>query len=152
MAEKAAGLAGHNAHAEHPGTAEPIIDLIFVSENKIRQLNHHFLGRKRRTDVVAFDLGRPLHPPESITMDEAENEDIVSGEVYICPAVAAQRAPSYNTELETEIILYMVHGLLHLAGRADDTPANRAAMRQAETQIMGQLRKDYSFPSLLRVQ
>ena len=50
--------------------------------------------------------------------------------------MAAQRAAEYQWTPHEELILYLVHGLLHLCGYDDLTPAERRIMRAREKEIL----------------
>jgi len=148
MVERAACLAGVQ------GEKNRELNLIFVSEQTIRKINDRYLGRNRRTDVIAFNLG-PVQDGFELPKDAEdcpEEEGGILGEIYICPRVASQTAPSYKTTPETEITLYIVHGLLHLASYEDDTSENQAGMRKAEKRIMKILQQEFSINSVLRIE
>jgi len=104
--------------------------VILVDRNTIINLNRQFLDRNTATDVLAFDLrsNAPAVP--------SANREITIGEVYICLEVAQTAAQRYNTTLEYEVVLYAVHGLLHLADYDDQTPRQRRRMRRAEARVM----------------
>jgi len=93
----------------------------------IAQVNQQFLGHEGATDVITFDYreGGP-----------AEAGPRVAGELLICPDVAADASLRMGTSLGHEVVLYVVHGLLHLAGYDDHEPADRRRMRQAERRAM----------------
>jgi probable rRNA maturation factor len=50
------------------------------------------------------------------------------GEVIVCPWVAEKEAPRHNLTTEEELLLYGIHGFLHLAGWDDKSRADRVAM------------------------
>ena len=79
----------------------------------MRALNREYLGHDHVTDVITF-----------------------SEEIVICPAVAKRNAKRYGNSIEREILLYVVHGILHLCGYDDHKPADIKRMRQKEQQIM----------------
>jgi probable rRNA maturation factor len=68
--------------------------------------------------------------------DDPTPTDVITfphGEVLICPAVAEEQRHAYRRSLNEEILLYGIHGLLHLAGRRDDTgPGFRRMAREQE--------------------
>ena len=61
--------------ADGPRTGE--VSVTFVSRDEIRALNLEFLGHDHPPDVIAFQLG---------------DADVLLGDVYICPDVAADNA------------------------------------------------------------
>jgi probable rRNA maturation factor len=100
------------------GVHRGAISVAIVADPTIRRLNHQYLGHDYATDVLSFVLAR----------DGArlEGEIIASGET------AAAVAPRYGWPPEHELLLYVVHGALHLVGYDDRSPAKRAAMRRQE--------------------
>lgn len=78
----------------------------------MRQLNRTWKGRDCPTDVLAFALPEPGGG--------------LTGDVYICPAVAAAEARSRRIPARQELIRLVVHGLLHVLGY--DHPASAARM------------------------
>jgi probable rRNA maturation factor len=74
--------------------------------------------------------------------------EAVAGEVYVCPAVAAEAAARFGTSLADECVLYAVHGMLHLAGFDDLDAASRRAMRRAEQRILRRLREKVGWQAI----
>jgi len=98
------------------------LSLCFVDDAAMRVLNARHLGRDEETDVLAFPL------------DEAPGPDgcRLLGEIVVSVETARREAARRRKPVESEIALYVAHGLLHLLGYDDHTPAQRAAMRRAE--------------------
>ncbi|MEO0051328.1 MAG: rRNA maturation RNase YbeY [candidate division WOR-3 bacterium] len=83
------------------------INIIFVSNRKITELNRRFLGRNRPTDVLSFPLPPVSNGPAS---------GCVRGEIYISREQARLQAKAAGIKLHTELLQLVRHGLLHLAG------------------------------------
>ena len=81
------------------------------------RVHGNFLGDPTETDVITFPYG----------------------EILVCPAVAQDRAVEYGFEIEQEVLLYALHGLLHLAGHDDATPALAKEMAQAQERLLKQV-------------
>ena len=96
------------------------VSIAFVGSQRMRSINRKFLGHDYVTDVITFDL-----------------ED--SAEIIICPMVAKQNAKAYNMSISKELLLYVVHGFLHLAGFDDHTPKDIEQMRLKENYILQKL-------------
>ena len=122
-------------------TDQAQVNVILVGTAEISALNRQFLGRSEATDVIAFDLSRQTTVP-----DMAEKK--TAGEVYICLDVAVQAASAYSTSISHEVVLYIVHGFLHLAGYEDSTEAQSCRMRAAETEIMERLYQTYALNTI----
>lgn len=98
------------------------LSIAIVDDAAIAAINQQFLNHTGPTDVISFDL------------DDGLGEIVVSAERACIVAKQLRRTPA------AELALYLVHGLLHLAGLDDRTPAQRRAMRAAERRILRQLR------------
>ena len=85
---------------------------------------------------LGLEGGDPLVP----LADEAEEQ--IFAEIYICPEVAASYARRHRQSPSRELVLYAVHGLLHLAGHEDDTAERRAVMEEAQEIIVAALWTD----------
>lgn len=83
----------------------------------MRCINRRYLGHDYVTDVITFDLEG-------------------AAELIICPQEARRNARAYKADLHQELVLYVVHGLLHLAGYDDHTEADIKRMRMQEAQIL----------------
>ena len=75
-----------------------------------------FLGDLSETDVITFPYG----------------------EIVVCPAVAREQSPGYGLNVEQEVLLYALHGLLHLAGYDDTTPKLAKEMARAQARLLKQ--------------
>ena len=110
--------------------AEPgILQFILLSEKEMTALNALHLRHQGVTDVITYDLRNPdLRFPEE--------EEPVLVEIYLCPAVAVKNAELYGQSPSKELLLYAIHGLLHLQGEDDCDDSARASMRAAENRVM----------------
>ena len=109
FAEKAAGVIGHN---------ESSATIAFVSDNAIRQLNRHFRGIDKATDVLSFPA------------DEEEGSNL--GDIAISVDTAAVQARENGLTFEAEVAQLILHGLLHLSGydhETDNGEMNRFELR-----------------------
>ena len=72
-------------------------------------------------------------------LDDPTETDVITfpyGEILVCPAVARAQAPGYGLGIENEVLLYALHGLLHLAGYDDTTPALAKQMERAQARLL----------------
>jgi probable rRNA maturation factor len=107
----------------------PLRDLsvIFVNDTTMSDIHAQFMNDPTATDVMTFPLdldprGRP-----------------VSGEVYICIPQARREAKLRGTTAQREVLLYALHGLLHLSGFDDRTDRDYRRMHRREDQILTKL-------------
>jgi len=103
--------------------------LTCVGERRMRKLNARFAGRAETTDVLAFPMGEV----------DPEEGRFAAGDVVICGPVARRQARARGLSVRGELLLYALHGWLHLAGHRDGTRRGRAAMVRAEQRIMKRL-------------
>jgi probable rRNA maturation factor len=126
-----------------PGTAE--LSLLFVDRETIAELNERFLGGTGPTDVLAFpmddDLVMPGRQPDQGGRGpgapaEGGEPPTLIGDVVVCPAVAAAQAPEHGVEVDDEIALLVVHGVLHLLNYDHADPAGEAAMQKRQRELL----------------
>ncbi len=120
------------------------LNVVFVDPGQIREINQAYLGHDRETDVIAFDLA----PDLELEM-LADAEPPVLGEVYVCPEVASRAAGEQGTTFAEELVLYVVHGMLHIAGEDDLNEKARNKRRAAEARVMQQLKDAFALDALL---
>jgi probable rRNA maturation factor len=101
------------------GIADAEISLAFVDNPTIRTLNKRYLQHDQPTDVLSF----PLSGPGSRRLE---------GELVLGVEVALVEAAERGHDVQIEMVLYVIHGLLHLCGYDDKTEAAAQAMRARE--------------------
>jgi probable rRNA maturation factor len=94
----------------------------------MERLHLEFLGEAGTTDVLSFDLRDRRHRAAPGFPFEAE--------IAIGVEVAEREARKRRHTVQREVELYLIHGLLHLAGFDDHKPRDRAKMRRAERRIL----------------
>lgn len=60
---------------------------------------------------------------------------MLDGEIVISAEMAASNARKFATSLRKEIVLYLVHGILHLSGYNDHSPREIKRMRGREQKL-----------------
>ncbi len=76
-------------------------------------------------------------------LEDATETDVITfpyGEILVCPAVAREQAPAHRLGTEHEILLYALHGLLHLAGYDDTTAVAAQTMARAQNRLLSRVR------------
>lgn len=119
-------------HIEAPPKAE--ISISFVDRDEIKALNHQYRGIDQETDVLSFPFTEPDQWPKD------SDFPIALGDIIICTDVAHEQAETYGHSLERELGFLVVHGLLHLAGYDHMNPDEEEQMRQAQREILGELK------------
>ena len=107
------------------GNAE--VSLAFVDNPTIHLLNKRYLDHDEPTDVLSFPLSEP-------------GAKRLSGELVIGAEVAQAQATERGHDVQAELALYVVHGLLHLCGFDDKSEAAALDMRQRERHYLKELK------------
>jgi probable rRNA maturation factor len=102
---------------DHEGAGPVELSVALVSIEEMSDLHRRFAGRSDPTDVLSF------------TMDE----EGLLGDVVICPEVAARQ----GADLDAELRLLLVHGILHLLGYDHQEEEERRAMWERQERYSG---------------
>ncbi len=109
------------------------LSILFVGDRRMWQLNNHYRGIKKSTDVLSFEAGVP------VSHGEAGN---VLGDVVINVPRAESQAEEYGTGFYDEIYRLLIHGILHLSGYNHEGSAYRARkMRKKEEELMDAIKE-----------
>jgi len=93
------------------------LEISLVGDETITEVHGRFMDDPTATDVITFDHGEIL-----ISLDTARRQ-------------AAERGEPYRRE----VLLYAIHGLLHLGGYEDLDPVDRAEMEARQFEILGKV-------------
>jgi len=110
---------------EHGGRAGLEVSVVFTTDAELARMHGEWLDDAAPTDVIAFDLGEDLPGP--------------AAELYVSLERAQLVAAERGGDPGRELALYLVHGALHLCGHDDREPAERLAMRAAESEVLATL-------------
>ena len=111
---------------ESAGLRRARMTVALIDDQRIRQLNRQFLQEDEPTDVLSFPMGRT-------------GQGGLEGEIVVSAQRAAATAAQYGWKPEDELLLYIIHGALHLAGFDDTTAAKRQRMRRQEALCLERL-------------
>src|SRR5260370_12005113 len=111
---------------EGESVADAEISLAFVDNATIHQLNQRYLQHDEPTDVLSFPLSEP-------------NAKRLAGELVIGAEVARAQAESRGHDIQAELALYVIHGLLHLCGYDDKSETEARKMREQERRYLREL-------------
>lgn len=103
------------------------LSVAFVGDKEIAKVHAEFMDDPSVTDVITF-VGEP-NPHEPF-----------AGEIVINVDQARRAGPDHGQTARAELLLYLVHGWLHLAGYRDKKPTEAKAMRAAEARCLSRLR------------
>lgn len=97
------------------------LDVVFLDDLRMAEVNWRHLRHRGPTDVLTFDYGYG------------------SAEILISLDVAARQARHHRQTFRDELTLYLVHGMLHLAGFNDQTSKQRLRMREEERRLLREI-------------
>lgn len=103
------------------------LSLALVDDRRMGELHQRFMNIPGPTDVLTFPI------------DVAPDGRILSGEVVICVPEARRQAKARGIELKHELLLYALHGMLHLCGFDDRTERGFRRMHAKEDEILTRL-------------
>ncbi|QFQ12898.1 rRNA maturation RNase YbeY [Pseudoprevotella muciniphila] len=94
---------------------------IFVSDDKILEVNRQYLQHDYYTDIITFD--------------DSEG-DVISGDLFISLDTVRSNSEQQGTAYEEELHRVIIHGILHLCGLNDKGPGEREIMETAENKAL----------------
>ena len=104
------------------GIADGSLSIAVVDDPTIHALNQRYLAHDYPTDVLSFAL--------------AKDDNRLEGEVVVSAETAVRAAQDFGWSADDELLLYVVHGTLHLVGYDDATDELRTQMRAAERRYL----------------
>ena len=103
----------------------------FVSPNKIKSLHQQLFNNPTVTDCITCPIDPPNQKPYCLL-----------GEVFVCPQVAISYSKEHNLDANEELILYVIHGFLHLIGYDDMNEKDEKLMRKMERESIEHLKQE----------
>jgi probable rRNA maturation factor len=100
------------------------VNVAVVDDPAIHELNRRWLDHDWPTDVLSFTLD--------------SNPDRLEGEIVASADTAEQSAGRFAWNPGDELLLYVIHGALHLVGYDDQTDEARLEMRSREKEVLAQ--------------
>lgn len=101
------------------------IELAFVDDPTIHQVNRDHLRHDYPTDVITF----PYSEPDEIPL---------RGEIVISTDHAISQGKRFGHSPDRELLLYVIHGLLHLVGYDDHVASEKKAMHKRQAQLLNE--------------
>ncbi|HEV2527940.1 MAG TPA: rRNA maturation RNase YbeY [Thermomicrobiales bacterium] len=95
------------------------VALVCVSDERLQRMHADFMGIDEPTDVMTFE-----HEPE----DGEPGRPVRGGDIVISVDRAAEQSEAGGNDAAREVLFLVTHGVLHLTGWTDASPADRAAM------------------------
>lgn len=126
-------------HEERVNSAS--ISLAVVDDAEIHGVNRDFLGHDYPTDVISFLLNSASEASAVKLNDNSDSRNqhsgvVLEGEIIVSSQTANREALAHGWSPASELLLYVVHGLLHLCGYDDLTDDARPKMRCRERELL----------------
>ena len=110
------------------------LGIYLVRAPEMARLNETHLQHEGSTDVITFDYAEP----------KGKVSGVLHGEIFVCIDEALAQAPRFRTTWQSELVRYVIHGILHLRGFGDVRPADRRKMKREESRWLKEIGR--SFP------
>ncbi len=101
------------------------LSIVLVDDETIHQMNRQFLEHDYATDVICFDL-----------RDDGPGVD---AEIVVSVDTARREAELRNMTFISEVLLYCVHGTLHLLGYDDHDPEDKLRMHARQRALLAEI-------------
>lgn len=111
------------------------MSLAVVSDAEMRRVNRDFHATDSATDVLAF----PLVPGAQAAGAGSGAPGGFDAEVIVSVDTARREARARGVTPAAELMLYVVHGTLHLLGHDDHDPAKAAVMHRRTLAILAKI-------------
>ena len=115
-----------------------------VAAEEMAEINQAYVGHTGPTDVICFDY----RESRSELPDTGDPDDDVEVEIIVCPAVAEREAAKRSLPYSREVVLYLVHGLLHASGQDDLKPELKRIMRREEAAALRKLSEKFNLDKI----
>jgi probable rRNA maturation factor len=97
------------------------ISFLFCTDKYLLEINRQFLKHDYYTDIITFDY---------------TEKETIEGEIFISIDRVRENALIYKQPLQQELLRTIIHGILHLCGFKDKTPADKKRMRLKENEAL----------------
>ncbi len=134
--------------------------ICLVAAPEMTRLNEAYLRHKGSTDVITFDYAdragqgpRRSRFPAPSGPFRGKRDDcpaLLHGEIVVCLDEALRQARRFHTTWQSELVRYVVHGVLHLLGYDDRDSRARRRMKATEDDLVLRLACQYVFRDLSR--
>lgn len=98
---------------------------MITDDETIHEINRRHLDHDYPTDVISFTYDR--------------SGSMVEGELVVSLCTARRSAAELGWDWRHELLLYVVHGTLHICGLEDSSAVERVEMRSQEQAVLQRL-------------
>lgn len=111
------------------GPTEGELSIVLADDELVQDLNRNYRRVDRPTDVLVFPQGEEF----------AVGQPCLLGDVIISVETAQRQADERGHDLDGELTLLVIHGVLHILGWRDDTDSRRNQMWERQKAILESL-------------
>jgi len=116
------------------GAGPADLSVAFLDATAMTRANEEHLGHAGCTDVITFDYSDGTPPAAAAPL---------RGEILICVAEAVTQARHFQVPWQTEVVRYLVHGVLHLQGYDDHGREKTRRMKAREDELVAHLEQRF---------
>ncbi len=134
---------------------EAKLGINLVAAREMTLINETFLRHEGSTDVITFNyadnVARASRLHKNSLKREIRRRDACAtlcGEIFVCVDEAILQADKFKTTWQSEIVRYLVHGVLHLLGHDDRHTAARRRMKREENRWLRELSRRFALSKL----
>jgi probable rRNA maturation factor len=123
------------------GVSSAVLSITLVDNATIHRINKDYLQHDYPTDVISFQLDWS-HPDRISpgTMPAGRSDGAwIEGEIVASTEYALAESVVHEWSVQSELTLYVVHGMLHICGYDDLDPAEKIMMRARESAVLDRL-------------
>jgi probable rRNA maturation factor len=106
------------------------ISILFTDDKFIKSLNKKYRGINKSTDVLTFNLEEG-----DLKFPEVDKNKLL-GDIVVSVETAQRQANNLNHNLEKELMILLIHGLLHLIGYDHEEARDNKIMQVKENEIL----------------
>lgn len=116
------------------------LNIIFLDSKEIRKLNKKYRNTDSETDVLSFSY---ISDKDKINLG---NGSYTVGEIFICPEVAQSniKAQDNNWNLNLEIVLLTIHGILHIYDYDHIEEKGKIDMEGIQNSLISDIRRSFN--------
>lgn len=125
------------------GVTQAELSLVIVDDEEMAQLHEQYTGVPGTTDVLTFNMAESAEggsPPGSDQVPATLEADLI-----LCLDEARRQAEHHDHEPRHEVLLYAIHGLMHLLGEDDHDEDAYQRMHAREDALLQQMGFDPLF-------
>ncbi len=107
------------------------VQVIVTGDKDLNALKKRYFQDDVFTDTISFNYNEPGQP--------------IEGEIYLSIDRIQENAAQYNSSFRSELMLVLIHSLLHLIGYEDNTATGRTRMEQRQHAYLDKIHPKYLY-------